>query len=139
MALNLEGIIPAIVSPCNEQDKFLENKFASLVSHLYQKGVNGLYVCGATGDGYNMRIEERKEASKIAVDVSKQFSGIVIAHVGTNNTRDSIILAEHANNVGVHVVAAMPPPNYSTKELVSYYKDVSSAAQLPLLIYHIQH
>ena len=139
MVENLKGIIPAIISPCNEHDEFQEDTFATLALHLFQEGVNGLYVCGATGDGYNMRIEERKRASEIAVEVSKQFSGTVIAHVGTNNTRDSIALAEHAVEVGVHAVAAMPPPNHSTRELVKYYKDVLTAAQLPFLIYHIPH
>ena len=47
----LEGIIPAITSPCNEEDAFQEKTFMKLADWLYQQGVDGLYVCGATGDG----------------------------------------------------------------------------------------
>ena len=96
----LEGIIPAIVSPCDEKDAFQDKTFAELVDHLYQQGVHGLYVCGATGDGYNMRLEERKRAAEIAIDKAKQFNGTTIVHIGSGNTRDAIELAQHAASAG---------------------------------------
>ncbi len=139
MVQRLQGIMPALVSPCDEDDRFLEDAFASLALHLYEQGVHGLYVCGATGDGYNMRLEERKRATEISVEVSRQFSGTVIVHVGTSNTRDSVELAEHAASAGAHAVAGMPPANRSRGELISYYQEVAKAAGLPSLIYHIPH
>ena len=135
----LRGIIPAITSPCDENDMFLEDAFASLAGHLYQQGVHGLYVCGATGEGTNMRLQERKRATEIAVEVSKPFAGTVIVHLGTSNTRDSVELAEHAASAGAHAVASMPPANRSHAELISYYRAVTEAAQLPSFIYHIPH
>ena len=133
----LEGIIPAITSPCDEKDVFQDKTFAELADHLYQQDVHGLYVCGATGDGYNMRLEERKRAAEIAVDIGKQFNGTTIVHIGAGNTRDAIELAEHASCAGAAAIASMPPANRNQKQLVSYYRDIASASEIPLFIYHI--
>ncbi len=133
----LEGIIPAITSPCNKEDAFQEKTFMRLADWLYQQGVHGLYVCGATGEGYHMRLEERKAAVEIAVEKSRQFDGITIAHIGSGNTRDAIELSEHAASAGADAIASMPPANRSQAQLVNYYSDIARASELPLLIYHI--
>lgn len=138
MSNKLFGIMPAITSPCDENDRFLEDIFASLAEHHFQQGVHGLYVCGRTGDGYNLRTDERRRAAEIAREVSQGFDdGQVIVHIGAGNTREAVILAEHANSIGVSAVASMPPANYTHKELYDYYRDLAKAAKLPLFVYHI--
>ena len=129
--------MPAIASPCAEDDEFLEDRFADLARLLYEQGVDGLYVCGATGDGINMQIAERKAAAQISVEVSKRYAGKVIVHVGTSNSRDSQELAEHAAVVGAAAVSSMPPANKSIDQLVSFYTDIQKASGLPVLVYHI--
>ncbi len=124
----LEGIIPAIASPCDKNDVFLEEQFAELIKTLYKSGVHGLYICGATGDGYNMHPQERKRAAEIALELSKEFAGTVIVHVGTSNTRDAAELAEHAAGVGADAVSSVPPFNCNHEQLVSYYIDIAKAA-----------
>ena len=135
----LGGIIPAITSPCDEGDRFLEDEFERLACHLYQHGINGLYVCGATGDCRSMRVEERRHAAEIAVRVSRPFEGKVIVHIGTDDTRSAVALSEHAAGVGAAAVASMPPPNRTLNELVDYYSNIAKASQLPTFVYHIPH
>ena len=72
MAHELKGIVPVIASPCDEIDTLLEDKFAELVAKLCMQGSRGLYVCGATGDGYNMPPQERKRATEIAIELSRE-------------------------------------------------------------------
>ncbi len=133
----ISGIVPAIASPCNEKDVFLEDNFAELADHLYRQGVNGLYVCGGTGDGPNMRLDERKRAVEIAVECSQRYNGKVIVHVGAGNLRDAIELAEHAAQAGADAVSSVPPPRRSHAQLLSYYRTIVQAAGLPLLVYYI--
>ena len=137
MSEALNGILPAVASPCDENDLFLEDAFAALVELLYREGVHGMYVCGGTGDGYNMRLEERKRAAEIAIQLSPPYGGKVIVHVGALNTRDAVELAEHAAGAGAFGVSSMPPVNRNHAELMSYYTDIARASQLPLLVYHI--
>ena len=133
----LAGIMPAIASPCDERDVLQEEEFARLAEHLYEQGVHGLYVAGGTGEGIRLRLEERKRLAEIAVEISKPYGGVVICHVGANNTRDGMELAEHAASAGVDAVSSLPPPHCTHAQITSYYADVARAGQLPTLVYHI--
>ena len=133
----LKGIIPATASPCDDNDKFLPDKYAELMTGLYDQGVDGHYVCGATGEGFKMHLPERILAAKIAAEVSGPRKGTVIVHVGTLNTRDSVTLAEHAAKIGAHAVSSIPPAFCSHAQLISFYSDIGKACGLPVIIYHI--
>ena len=79
------GIIPAVVSPHNGRDEFLDEPFERHIDYLWKAGISGLYLCGGTGQGYLLRIEERKKAVEIAVKRSPE-EGVLIAHVGAQST-----------------------------------------------------
>jgi len=131
------GICPAIVSPCGIDDRLDEEGLAKQVHALYGDGVHGLYLCGLTGEGYLMTVEERKRTAEIGASLSKG-RGYTIAHVGTQDTRSTCALAEHAAGCGVDAVAAIPPINRSHGEICRFYKELAAAASgLPVFIYHI--
>ena len=64
----------------------------------------------------------------------------IIAHVACNNTKDSIELAKHAQDLGVDAIASIPPiyfrlPEYS---ILEYWNDISNAAdKTDFFIYNI--
>jgi N-acetylneuraminate lyase len=130
------GIIPAVVSPHDGHDKFCGDSFVQQIEFLYEQAVHGIYICGGTGEGYSMRLEERKQAMEIASQVSNS-RGIVINHVGAQCTRDAIELAEHAARNGAHAIASLPPPGRNHKELLHYYAELARASDLPLFVYYI--
>ncbi len=131
------GILPAIASPCDENDAFQEDAFVALAEHLYRQGVHGLYVGGATGEGFRMPAEERRRAIRLAVGVSKKSDGVAICYVGANNSRDAIRLAEFAGEAGAGAVASFPLAKVSQQQNVEYYTDIARAAGLPTLVYHV--
>ena len=51
MRNKLRDIIPAVASLCDENDKFLEKKFSSLVEYLKSSGVHGVFVWGGLATG----------------------------------------------------------------------------------------
>ena len=132
-----KGILPAIASPCDQNDVFQEDAFVGLAEHLYRQGVHGLYVCGATGEGFRMQVEERRRAIDLAIAVSKKAGGLAICYVGANNTRDAIKLAEFAGEAGADAVASFPLANVSHQQNIEYYTDVARAAAVPTLVYHV--
>ena len=58
-------------------------------------------------------------------------------HVGTNNTRDTVVLAEHAAASGADAISSIPLTNVSQAQLVNYYNDIAKASGLPVLVYHV--
>ena len=137
MKANFSGVIPAIVSPCDDDDRFLEEVFVEHIRRIYEAGVHGVYACGGTGDSLRMHVDERKLALELAIEASKPYNGVVIAHVGNRSTREAVELAEHAAKAGAHAVASMPPFSTTALQVLHFYTSLAKATNLPLLVYHI--
>ena len=106
---------------------------------MINKGVNGLYVGGSSGECIYLSIEERKQ---ILECVMEETGGeiTIIAHVACNNTADSMELARHAEALGVDAIAAIPPIYFKLPEhsIAKYWNDISSAApNTDFIIYNI--
>lgn len=133
----LEGIAPAIVSPCFEDGRPDGDAFIRLAERFYAAGVHGLYVSGATGDGYATRAEDRRLFARLGVEISKD-RGFSMIHVGTQDSSSACALAEHAASIGADAVASIPPANRRFPEIERYYRALASAAGgKPVFVYHI--
>lgn len=130
------GIIPAIVTPIDDRERFRPEAFAKLTERLYEAGVYGLYVCGQTGEGWQQSIEQRKAVAEAAVRLSPPGKSVIV-HVGAHSTADALELARHASRIGAHAISSLPPAgNYSFIEIREYYRALAAASDVPLLIYY---
>ncbi len=129
------GIFTPVVSPCDDSDGFLYDSFQANIERIFSAGVDGLYVCGGTGDAQLLRVPERKRALELALELAKAQGKRVIAHVGGTFQRDAVELAEHAAAAGAHAVASIPPGGLDQKQTVEYYKALA-ATGLPVFVYN---
>lgn len=131
-----KGAWPALLTPFTADDEVNYPVLHGVVDHLLDKGIGGFYVCGSTGEGVYMSVEERK---KVTAAVVEQVAGRVpvIAHVGSMVTRDANELAAHAQQVGADAIASIIPPQFaSVPSIYDYYNSLSKAApNIPLLSY----
>lgn len=133
------GIIPAFYACYEDDGSVSPERTREFTRYLIDKGVKGLYVCGSSGECIYQSKEERK---LILESVMQEAKGkiTIIAHVGCNNTADSMELAAHAESVGADAIASIPPiyfhlPDYAIAE---YWNDISSAApNTDFIIYNI--
>jgi N-acetylneuraminate lyase len=127
---------PALLTPFTVEDRVNLPVLRDLVEYLIDKQIGGFYVCGSTGEGIYMSVEERKATTAAVIE---QTNGRVpvIVHVGTMVTRDAVELAHHAQAVGADGVASIIPPQFgSVASIVDYYRALGEAApDLPLLSY----
>ncbi len=132
----LQGILPAIVTPTDPSGIFQLEPFERLLAFVYEQGVDGLYVCGQTGEGLQQSIMQRKLVAEAATRYSPT-SKTVMVHVGAASTADAVDLARHAESVGAHALSALPPiGNYSFVEVKSYYQTLAEATALPFFVYY---
>jgi len=131
-----KGIIPALISPIDENGDIKEDTARKLIDWQLNAGVDGFYVCGATGEGIVMKPSARKRLVEIAVETTKG-RGVVISHVGAADLATAANLAVHAAKVGANAVASVPPffYNYALPEIKNYYAAIACASGLPTLIY----
>jgi len=135
---DIKGVIPALITPFNEDESINEKGMRQLVDHLISKGVNGLYLTGSTGEGFLMTPDERKQVVAMVID---QVAGRipVMVHVGAIGTRISIDLAKQAEAAGADVISSVPPFywKFSDDSIYNYYKDITEATNLPMVVYNI--
>ena len=133
------GIIPAFYACYDRAGEVSGDGVRALTSYFVDQGVKGVYVGGSSGECIYQSVEDRKKTLEAVMD---EAAGrlTVIAHVACNNTRDSRILAAHAQSLGVDGIAAIPPiyfklPEYSA---AGYWNDISEAApDTDFIIYNI--
>ncbi len=134
-----EGIIPAFYACYDKDGKIDAEAVRALTRYFIEKGVNGLYVGGSSGECIYQGVAERK---LVLENVMAEAKGkiTVIAHIACNNTADSQELAAHAESLGVDAIAAIPPiyfklPPYA---IAKYWNDMSAAApNTDFIIYNI--
>lgn len=130
------GVVPPLVTAFKENGELDEEAQKVIVNFLKER-VYGLFVCGSYGSGPLMNVEERKKVFEVT---AKEVNGKipVIAHVGTTNLRDSIILAQHAEKYGADRVAAVPPYYYHHNEesILGYFSELVKAVKIPVYVYN---
>ena len=132
----LNGIFPALVTPVNKDGEFQAKPYEKLLERVYKAGVQGVYVCGQTGEGFQLSLDDRRTATECAVQNSPAGAKVIV-HVGTPITADAVALANHAAKSGAHFVSSLPPVgNYSFEEIKSYYEAIAQASELSLMIYY---
>lgn len=136
------GVLPAMATPLTA-DGFHINLSAvpKLVNFLIDAGVKGLFVGGTTGEGILLDLDQRCALHESAMDAASGRVPILL-HVGTNNTRDTLALAEHAADLGADAIVVITPTFYGMDDdaLFAYFRDVASTTpQSPFLVYDIPH
>ncbi len=133
------GIIPAFYACYDEDGNVSEDRVRDLTRHLINKKVQGVYVCGSSGECIYQSKEERKRTLEAVMEEGRGKL-TVIAHVACNNTEDSCELAAHAQSLGVDAIAAIPPIYFHLPEhaIAQYWNDISAAApDTDFVIYNI--
>ena len=122
-----QGVIPAFYA-CYDAE-----------GNISTEGVKGVYVGGSSGECIYQHVDERKAVLEAVMSEAKGKL-TVIAHVGCNNTADSVELARHAESVGVDAIASIPPIYFHLPEyaIAKYWNDMSAAApNTEFVIYNI--
>jgi N-acetylneuraminate lyase len=137
MATIRTGVYAALLTPFDEEDRVCLARLRDHLAFLVEGGVQGVYVCGNSGQGLFLSVPERRRILETVVEQVGGRIGI-IAHVAAIATRDALELARHASELAVDAVASLPPVywTYSPEEILAYYRALAAASKRPLIIYH---
>lgn len=132
------GILPAFFACYDEEGNISPERVETLSKYYLDIGVKGLYVGGSSGECIYQTVEERK---LVLEHVMKAVGGkmTIIAHIAAPSTAASIELAQHAEELGVDALAAIPPLYYRLPEhaIEKYWADIVGATDLDFFIYNI--
>jgi N-acetylneuraminate lyase len=134
MSVQLQGVLPALITPLTPAGDVDVEVLERLLHRLYAVGVHGVYVCGNTGEGMRAQLTARKTVLQTAVRCSPPDK-LVIAHVGAHTLEEALTLAQHASDTGAHALSSLPPPG-EFEAIHAWYSSLASATSLPFLIYY---
>ncbi len=132
------GVAVALNSLYDENDKINLDATKALVQKYKEIGVNGVYACGSTGEGFLLSTKERKQLAECVKEVTGDDMFLIV-HVGSASTKEAIELAKHAESIGADAISAVPSVYYRLpeKSIALHWNTITEATDLPFIIYNI--
>jgi 4-hydroxy-tetrahydrodipicolinate synthase len=94
--------------------------------------------CGTTGESATLSYEEHERVVELVIEFANGRIP-VIAGTGSNSTKETIMLTEHAKMAGADAALLITPYyNKPTQEgLYQHYKAVAEEVDIPLILYNV--
>ena len=132
------GIIPALITPLEENGTI---DFASLekqVAYLSSAGVHGFFVNGTTGEGPYLTIQEKLDIFKLVKEVTagQQFLCAACLQPSTSLTLEEIRIFEPLEP---NFVVAVTPYYFSVSQdvIIAHYQKIAQQTDIPVLLYNL--
>ncbi len=141
--MKLEGIIPATVTPFNNNYQIDEKSLKKYIKWLLEfKEIGGLAVNMDTGEGPHLWLEEKRKIIKIYANILKGNKPL-IAGISARHTEEAIIQAKDAKQAGADAIVVFPIQAFSEKPLpkeipLLYHKAIAKVCNLPIVLFQLQ-
>ncbi|WP_156761253.1 dihydrodipicolinate synthase family protein [Microbacterium karelineae] len=138
MTTELGGILTALTTPFTAEGKLDVPALRAHVDRSIGGGVDGVVVCGSTGEFAALTTVERRQAVETVVShVDGRVP--VVAQTGATSTAEAIALSRHAEAAGADVLMPVTPfyEPISLAETTAYLRDVAASVDIPVMIYNI--
>ena len=131
------GNWPAMVTPMYDDGRIRPESVAPLVEKFVAERAGGIYLCGSTGQGPLLTVDERKT---IAEKTVRAAAGRLpeMVHVGSIRIDDAVELARHAAAIGADAVSSVPPIYYplTFAATMEQFRRIAAASDLPFYAYN---
>ncbi|HAN20716.1 MAG TPA: 4-hydroxy-tetrahydrodipicolinate synthase [Clostridiales bacterium] len=131
------GAATAIITPFKNGVIDYE-AYGNILEYQILQGINGIVVCGTTGEAATLSDDEHREI--IEYTVKKVDHRVpVIAGTGSNDTAYAIELSKHACDAGVDALLQVTPyyNKASQKGLVKHFEAIADATRIPNILYNV--
>ena len=140
MKQKLTGLIAAPFTALNADGSPNLDMIEHQAKLLVENKVNGAFICGTTGEGMSLSMDERTKVAEKWMVVAPH-SLRVIVHVGHQTISVSQSLAAHAERIGACAFATVGPTFFratNIDQLVNFCAQIASGAPgLPFYYYHM--
>lgn len=138
MAERITGILTPNITPVDADGRVDEQKLRGYVDWLIERGVDGLYPNGSTGEFVRFSAEERRQIVSIVVD---QTAGRVpvLAGAAEANVKATIEACDAYGELGVRAVAIVAPFYYrlSSEGVYAYFREIAENVEVDVTLYNI--
>ncbi len=134
----ISGIYTPNLVPFSDDGSINEDELRRLINWLIEKGVNGLYPNGSTGEFIRLSFEERKRVIRI---VAEETRGRVPILAGAAETNMMMILdaCRTYADLGCAAVSVTGPYYYkvSQESIEHFFRELAKQSPIDILLYNI--
>ncbi|MBO9593959.1 MAG: dihydrodipicolinate synthase family protein [Niabella sp.] len=132
-----KGIYPALLTPFTEDGSIDFEMFAKNIEAQITAGVHGIILAGTLGEASTLETDEKFELLQAALQQVKGRIPVIL-NISENTTKHAVEFAKRAKASGADGLMLLPPMRYKAdnREVVTYFKTVAGATDLPILIYN---
>jgi N-acetylneuraminate lyase len=139
-ALSSFSLIAAPFTPFDNRNAVQFSRIEGYARDLRRLGVSAVFVCGTTGEGMSLTLDERiRSAEHWRQSCDRDLR--LIVHVGHSSIEDARALARHAASIGADAIATVAPCFFTaeTPEVLTDYcaRIAEEAPDTPFYYYHI--
>lgn len=135
--MKLSGVMPALVTPFDENGRVDFKAFEKLLTRLRSDGVKGWVPCGSTGEYNALTAEERVQVLRFVAEFAHKDEHL-IAGTNAGSTWEVIAHTKRARDLGYRTVL-LSAPFYATpapNELIAHYRAVLDAVDVEIVLYN---
>ena len=140
MKSKLTGLIAAPFTAMNADGSLNLTMIERQAKLLADNNVSGAFICGTTGEGLSLTIDERLQVAEKWMAVAPRQLRVIV-HVGHHTLAESRALAAHAEKIKAHAFATIAPTFFratNMEQLVDFCAQVAAGApSLPFYYYHM--
>ena len=132
------GSAVALVTPFDKDGKINFPLFKKLIEFQIANKTDAVVICGTTGEGSTLTVDERLSLFQTAVDTVRGRVP-VICGTGSNSTSFTVDFAKRAEkyDVDAHLIVTPYYNKTSQKGLISHYYTIAEQLQKPVLVYNV--
>lgn len=132
------GCATAIATPMNADGSINYDEFGRLIDFQIDNGIDGLVICGTTGESATMTDEEHVEVIRYGIErVNHRVP--VIAGAGSNDTAYAVDLSKEAEKAGADALLQVTPyyNKASQRGLIKHFTAIADAVSIPNMLYNV--
>jgi 4-hydroxy-2-oxoglutarate aldolase len=139
MGVDLEGVVPPLVTPFREDGRVDLDAFEQNLEAYAEHDLAGYVVLGSNGEAGSL--EEDEKLALLGVARAHAGSRLLLAGTGLESTRGTIALTGKAADRGADAALVLTPHYYKARmtaeALRRHYEAVAEASPIPVFIYSV--
>lgn len=132
------GCATAIATPMNADGSINYEEFGKLIDYQIENSIDGIVICGTTGESATMTDEEHIEVLRFGIErINHRVP--VIAGAGSNDTAYAVELSKEAEKLGADALLQVTPYYNKTSQrgLVKHFATIADAVNIPNILYNV--
>ena len=133
----LYGIVPALITPLNEDGSLDRDSLERLIESQVSAGVHGIFVAGMTGEGAALDEPELLELIRWSAEILHGRLPLCagILEAGTRRVIETARKAEDAGADFLSTTVPYAPPVPTQDEIVRHFEQICRETSLPWMVY----